>query len=99
MGMSIEWEKANCKTAGDEMFVQGADQHEAKRLCGGCPMKAACLAEALDNSIEYGVWGGMTERERRRILRHRPNVTSWKALFAQMERDARKAERAMQVVA
>ena len=37
-----------------------------------------CLAEALDNRLEWGVWGGMTERERRRLLRERPDVTSWR---------------------
>jgi len=45
-------------------------------------VRAECLAEALDNRIEWGVWGGMTERERRAVLRKRPNVTSWRALLA-----------------
>ena len=44
-------------------------------------MRTECLAEALDNEIEWGVWGGMTERERRAILRKRPNVTSWRTLL------------------
>jgi WhiB family redox-sensing transcriptional regulator len=44
-------------------------------------VKAECLAEALDNQIEWGVWGGMTERERRALLRRRPNVTSWRRLL------------------
>jgi WhiB family redox-sensing transcriptional regulator len=35
----------------------------------------------LDNTIEFGVWGGMTERERRALLRRRPNVTSWRRLL------------------
>ena len=43
--------------------------------------RAACLAEALDNEIEWGVWGGLTERERRALLRKRPNVTSWRQLL------------------
>ena len=47
----------------------------------GVPVRAECLAEALDNQIEWGVWGGMTERERRAILRKRPNVTSWRTLL------------------
>jgi WhiB family redox-sensing transcriptional regulator len=45
-------------------------------------VRAECLAEALDNRIEWGVWGGMTERERRAVLRKRPNVTSWRALLS-----------------
>jgi len=40
-----------------------------------------CLAEALDNRIEWGVWGGMTERERRLLLRQRSDVTSWRSIL------------------
>ena len=65
----------------DELFVKGAAQNDAKRLCAGCPVRTECLAEALDNEIEWGVWGGLTERERRAILRKRPNVTSWRVLL------------------
>jgi WhiB family transcriptional regulator, redox-sensing transcriptional regulator len=74
--------KALCNEAQpDELFVRGAAQHRAKRLCSECPVKTECLAEALDNRVEWGVWGGMTERERRALLRRRPNVTSWRRLF------------------
>jgi WhiB family transcriptional regulator, redox-sensing transcriptional regulator len=65
----------------DELFVRGAAQNRAKQLCSSCPVRTECLAEALDNQIEWGVWGGMTERERRALLRKRPNVTSWKVLL------------------
>ena len=61
--------------------VRGAEQHKAKVVCGACPVRAECLAEALDNEIEWGVWGGLTERERRALLRKRPNVTSWRQLL------------------
>jgi WhiB family transcriptional regulator, redox-sensing transcriptional regulator len=74
--------RAQCKqNRPDELFVKGAAQNRAKMMCSGCPVKTECLAEALDNKIEWGVWGGMTERERRAILRKRPNVTSWRRLF------------------
>lgn len=66
----------------DELFVTGAAQNRAKAVCMGCPVRAECLADALDNRVEYGVWGGMTERERRALLRRRPDVTSWARLFA-----------------
>ena len=73
---------ASCRTsAPDDLFVRGAVQHRAKAICSGCPVRTECLAEALDNQVEWGVWGGLTERERRAILRRRPNVTSWKALL------------------
>lgn len=65
----------------DALFVQGAAQQQAKQVCMGCPVIAECLADSLDNHTEFGVWGGMTERERRALLKRRPQVTSWRALF------------------
>ena len=65
----------------DELFVQGAAQNRAKAVCTGCPVRTECLADALDNRVEFGVWGGMTERERRALLRRRPTVTSWRRLL------------------
>jgi WhiB family redox-sensing transcriptional regulator len=61
----------------DALFVRGKAQHDAKAICKTCPVLLQCLAEALDNRTEFGVWGGMTERERRALLRKRPDVTSW----------------------
>jgi WhiB family redox-sensing transcriptional regulator len=65
----------------DELFVQGSAQNRVKQICVGCPVRTECLADALDNRTEFGVWGGMTERERRALLRRRPNVTSWRGLL------------------
>ena len=65
----------------DQLFVRGAEQRKAKLVCLGCPVRMECLAEALDNRIEFGVWGGMTERERRALLRRRPDVLSWYELL------------------
>ncbi|TXH39614.1 MAG: WhiB family transcriptional regulator [Actinobacteria bacterium] len=65
----------------DALFVQGAAQNRAKQVCGGCVVRVECLADALDNRIEFGVWGGMTERERRALLRRRPEVLSWTNLL------------------
>ena len=47
----------------------------------GCPVRSECLAEALDNRIEWGVWGGMTERERRQLLRQRTDIRSWQTVL------------------
>ncbi|RIJ70108.1 WhiB family transcriptional regulator [Nakamurella silvestris] len=65
----------------DAMFVTGAAQREAARLCAGCPVRMECLADSLDNRIEFGVWGGMTERQRRALLKERPDVYSWLAVL------------------
>ena len=72
----------------DKLFVRGAEQNKAKQVCGACPVRTECLAEALDNQIEWGVWGGMTERERRALLRRRPNA-SWRAVLETRPRAAR----------
>ena len=73
---------ASCNTADpDELFVTGAAQNRAKAICMGCPVRTECLADALDNRVEFGVWGGMTERERRALLKRRPNVRSWRRLL------------------
>jgi WhiB family transcriptional regulator, redox-sensing transcriptional regulator len=76
--------QAACRgTDPDELFVQGAAQNRAKMICRGCRIRTECLADALDSKIEFGVWGGMTERERRALLRRRPNVDSWFDLLMQ----------------
>ncbi|MEV8128659.1 WhiB family transcriptional regulator [Streptomyces sp. NPDC085944] len=53
----------------DELFFPGARARaaidEAKAICGRCPVKKACFDYALDNEIRQGVWGGLTEAERR----------------------------------
>ena len=72
---------AACRqTQPDQLFVRGAEQNKAKQLCAGCPVRTECLAEALDNQIEWGVWGGMTERERRALLRRQPDA-SWRTIL------------------
>lgn len=65
----------------DELFVQGAAQNRAKAVCFGCKVRTECLADALDNRTEFGIWGGMTERERRALLRRRSDVKSWRKLL------------------
>lgn len=68
-----------CRSAPpDDLFVQGAAQRAARTVCGGCTVRVECLIDALDNQVPFGVWGGMTERERRALLRRHPEVTSWR---------------------
>lgn len=85
---------ASCRdTDPDGLFVRGAEQNRAKLVCMGCPVRTECLAEALDNRIDFGVWGGMTERERRALLRRRPEVSSWRALLESAKREYEPAQR------
>ena len=79
-----EWSrKAACKnTDPDVLFVQGAAQNRVKVICANCTVRTECLADALDNNIEFGVWGGMTERQRRALLKQHPDVVSWAEFFA-----------------
>ncbi len=78
-----EWTtRAACLDADpDALFVQGAEQNKVKTKCLGCVVRTECLADALDHRVEFGVWGGMTERERRALLRRRPDVASWRSLL------------------
>ncbi|MET0740790.1 MAG: WhiB family transcriptional regulator [Candidatus Nanopelagicales bacterium] len=84
-----EWiAKAACRASDpDALFVQGAAQNRAKTVCAACPVRTECLADALDNRVEFGVWGGMTERERRALLRRRANVASWRQLLERARDD------------
>lgn len=72
---------ACAQSSPDELFVQGAAQRAARAVCFGCPVRISCLADALDNRVPFGVWGGMTERERRALLRRQPDVSSWRTLL------------------
>lgn len=70
--------RARCRRVDpDALFVQGAAQNRAKLICRDCPVRTECLVDALDSRVEFGVWGGMTERERRSLLRRHPQVTDW----------------------
>jgi WhiB family transcriptional regulator, redox-sensing transcriptional regulator len=50
---------------------RGASTREAKEVCRGCVAREDCLEYALDNGEKFGIWGGMSERERRRLRRAR----------------------------
>ena len=86
--------RSACRNADtDKLFVTGAAQNRAKAVCMGCPVRTECLSDALDNRVEFGVWGGMTERERRALLRRRPDVTSWRTLLEQARAEHLAADR------
>jgi WhiB family transcriptional regulator, redox-sensing transcriptional regulator len=79
----IAWvSQALCRTTDpDELFVRGAAQRKAAVICRHCPVMQECGADALDNKVEFGVWGGMTERQRRALLKQHPEVVSWSDFF------------------
>ena len=64
---------ANCLGVDPDLFFpeRGASTREAKEVCRGCVVREDCLEYALANGEKFGIWGGMSERERRRIRRQR----------------------------
>ena len=64
---------ANCLGVDPDLFFpeRGASTREAKEVCRGCVVREDCLEFALSNGEKFGIWGGMSERERRRIRRAR----------------------------
>lgn len=63
--------EARCLDADPEAFFpeKGGSTREAKRICAACPVREECLQYALDNDERFGIWGGLSERERRRAKR------------------------------
>ena len=67
-----EWqEKALCAQTDPEAFFpeKGGSTREAKRICTGCEVRAECLEYALEHDERFGIWGGLSERERRKLKR------------------------------
>lgn len=64
---------SNCLGVDPDLFFpeRGASTREAKEVCRGCVVREDCLEYALANGEKFGIWGGMSERERRRIRRQR----------------------------
>ena len=64
-------EEALCAQTDPEAFFpeKGGSTREAKRICVGCQVKAECLEYALGHDERFGIWGGLSERERRRLKR------------------------------
>ena len=72
--MDAEWmTEGKCRDLAPSIFFpsDGLGVQSAQRICAECPVSDACLEYALVNRIDHGVWGGRSERERRRILRRR----------------------------
>lgn len=63
--------EAKCLDADPEAFFpeKGGSTREAKRICAACPVRTDCLEHALTHDERFGIWGGLSERERRRAKR------------------------------
>ena len=65
-----EWqERALCAQTDPEAFFpeKGGSTREAKRICQGCEVRSECLEYALAHDERFGIWGGLSERERRKL--------------------------------
>lgn len=70
----LDWQDfANCTGVDPDLFFPGRGEstREAKAVCRGCSVRADCLEYALANGEKFGIWGGMSERERRKVRRNR----------------------------
>jgi WhiB family transcriptional regulator, redox-sensing transcriptional regulator len=71
----LDWrDRALCAQTDPEAFFpeRGGSVREAKRVCRSCEVRAECLEYALENDERFGVYGGLSERERRRLKRGSP---------------------------
>lgn len=70
----LAWQDyANCRGADADLFFpeRGASTRRAKAICGECQVRNECLDFAIEIGEKFGIWGGMSERERRRVRRER----------------------------
>jgi len=69
---TLAWQgRALCAQTDPEAFFpeKGGSTREAKRVCAKCDVRQECLDYALDHDERFGIWGGMSERDRRRLRR------------------------------
>lgn len=86
---------ANCLGVDPDLFFpeRGASTREAKEVCRACSVKTQCLEYALVNGEKFGIWGGMSERERRRIRRQRALERSAYIFESELELTAEETKR------
>lgn len=81
----MSWEEnARCRTHDPEIFFvpRVAFERRAKTICSRCDVRTDCLAFSLDTRIEFGIWGGLNEKERKTMLRRAPHTIDWSAELA-----------------
>jgi WhiB family transcriptional regulator, redox-sensing transcriptional regulator len=70
--IGLAWQdRALCAQTDPEAFFpeKGGSTREAKKVCRACEVRAECLEYALEHDERFGIWGGLSERERRRLKR------------------------------
>jgi WhiB family redox-sensing transcriptional regulator len=78
----LAWQDgANCKGANADLFFpeRGASTRTAKQICRECQVRLECLEFAITTGEKFGIWGAMSERERRRVRRERQIAASRRA--------------------
>ncbi|HVL28397.1 MAG TPA: WhiB family transcriptional regulator [Acidimicrobiales bacterium] len=72
--MNLSWrQRGACRGLSPEIFYPPVEEEadQARAICGQCAVREACLEFALSNREAEGIWGGVTSRERRRMIRQR----------------------------
>lgn len=89
------WHHATCAGIGSDLFFvdKGDSTHDAKRACGMCPVREQCLADALCDDVEYGIFGGLSPMARRPLRAlvargHDPSDIARRAMGSHLERTA-----------
>lgn len=70
---ALAWQSdALCAQTDPEAFFpeKGGSTRDAKKICSTCEVRAQCLEYALQNDERFGIWGGLSERERRKLRKH-----------------------------
>jgi WhiB family redox-sensing transcriptional regulator len=79
-----DWRAAALCSGGNAelWFAVGALEHkQAKMICRQCPVRSECLTYAMEAPVDHGIWGGLTERERRRT-RRRASAEGWRSALS-----------------
>ncbi len=80
---TLSWQTdALCSQTDPEAFFpeKGGSTRDAKRICSSCDVRGECLEYALNNDERFGIWGGLSERERRKLKRQAGgSITAWQA--------------------
>ncbi|HMC36454.1 MAG TPA: WhiB family transcriptional regulator [Actinomycetota bacterium] len=81
----MPWEDhARCLEHDPDIFfaTRARAERRAKSICSRCPVKADCLAFALQSKVEFGIWGGLNGNERRALLRRTAGAPDWRRQLA-----------------